>query len=621
MKQIFSNVYLLTGSVNCGVLVHDGHALLIDAPELPCGQTLPDILRTQGVHTVDKILLTQHRRAHCGGLFHWGASLPELCATQPEAEILANAGAHWKGNYGKYHRYECLPDQFLPFESLSVDTVVRDAEQIIWHEFTITPIVFGAQSAGDCAYLVQTPNGCIAFCGALAMANGQIAELFSLHTALSGMMSYHCHMGGLIGWRASMVRVLAAQPQLLIPAYGKIDTQPAQNLPLLLSRLERYAEAYDRTSAVRYYFPDEYRIGFELPLGIDRAPHRAKTTQHPEWLSRIGETTSYLLRAPSGHAILIDTGDADAIAAVQQMLADGRITSLDACWITHYHDDHLNALWMLTHSFTCPILSTSTVAEICRNPAAWFLPALADCNVKIRIIDDGAVWQWEGFTLTAMNLPGQSVYHAGLLAEKDGVRVLLCGDSFAPTGLDDYCAYNRNLPDAGRGYRHCLELVERCGMPLLVNEHQSEPFVYTAEDLAYWRRGLDDRDSALAELLPSDPGLGLDSQWLRCFPAEQTITSGAMLRLSLQLTSHGEHSVRAVPRLPWQTEMPLLVMQMHGHSTGSTELQTDTAAPDTWVHLDLPLPQDLKGDFVIPIDCWLDGYYIGTFAHAFICVI
>ena len=56
----------------------------------------------------------------------------------------------------------------------------------------------------------------------------------------------------------------------------------------------------------------------------------------------------------------------------------------------------------------------------------------------------GESWQWHEFTVTAYHLPGQTLYHGGLLIEGRGHRILFCGDSFTMAGIDDYCAGNRN---------------------------------------------------------------------------------------------------------------------------------------------------------------------------------
>ncbi len=608
LQELAPGVFRIPGSVWGGLLVRGGFALLLDAPETPPDAPLWDLLREAGVHTVEGVLLTQHRRAHSGGLAQWRGDLPPVHATEAEAALLRRADRVWTTGAGRYHRYACIPDRFSPLEAVPALGDLRDGEAVVWRGMTITPVVFSALSHGDCALVVEAGGVKIAFCGALAMAGGKIHDLCSFQKALPGMMGYHGFLGGLPAWVEGTRRLLALSPDLLSPACGPAEDDPAGCLSLLEGRLRDYAAAYTDISAVRYYFPEEFHRGFEVPLGLTPPDARAPLSEHPAWLSRIGETTSYLLRAPSGRAILIDAGDLEAVETVQAMLSGGRLTALDACWITHAHDDHLNALWALTSRFDCDLWTTAAVAEVCERPWAWFLPALPDCCAKPRVRRDGETWQWEGFTLTALHFPGQCVCHAGLLVERDGQRVLLCGDSFAPTGLDDYCADNRNLPGSGRGYRRCVELLRRYGVEQLVNEHQSEPFRYTGDYLRFLEAGMDRRDALLAELLPDDIGLGLDSQWLRVFPLEQTAVRGAVLRLSLQLTGHGVHTVRACPRLPWGG-----TAELRGETHGLTAGTVTEAPADVWLHADIPLPPDLTGCFRIPIDCWLDGRYLGSY--------
>ena len=614
LQTLSDGIFRIPGSVWAGLLVRDGHALLIDLPELPAGESLAGLLDAAGVRTVDQVLLTQHRRAHSGGLLQWDRALPPVAATPAEASLLARAGRVWSTSHGKYHRYDCIPDRFSPLSSIPAAGSVTDGAPIVWRGLTITPVTVGALSDGDCAYLVEDGRIRIAFCGALAMAGGRIHDLYSFQKALPHMMGYHGYLGGLPSWLDGIQRLLSLRPDLLSPSYGPVERDPAGCLSLLERRLRAYAEAYDRISAVRYYFPEEFRRGFEIPLGLTPPAQRAAPGVHPGWLSRIGETTSYLLRAPSGHAILIDAGDLEAVQAVQAMLADGRLQALDACWITHAHDDHLNAVWALVHAFDCELLTTAAVAEVCTQPSAWFLPALPDCSVKFRVCADGEAWDWEGFRLTAMHLPGQCVYHAGLLAERGHDRVLLCGDSFAPTGLDDYCADNRNLTGFGRGYRRCIALLRQYGVEQLVNEHQSEPFLYDEAFLQFLEDGMDRRDSLLAELLPDDPGLGTDSQWMRCWPMEQTATAGAPVRLSVQITGHGAHTIRIAPRLPWAAACrPVQTAVTTGLTSGSVLVGSDDMPADQWLHFDLRLPEGQAGEFRIPFDCWLDERYLGSY--------
>ena len=608
MKKITEHIYAWQGSVWGGVLRKDGHALLIDAPEF-C-----QIPRLQ--EQVDGILLTQHRRPHSGGVAYWNGP---VWTTAEEASLLESADKVWNSAHGKYHRYGCIPDRFSPFESVNTERILEDGEVISWRGMTITVVKFAALSHGDCGYIVEDEGKKVFFCGGLAMAGGKIREVYSFQKALPDMMAYHGYMAGLVDWCKGMERVKALAPDVMVPAYGEVENTPIESLCLLEKRLRAYADAYVKGSAVRYYFPEEFHKGFEVPMGMTEAPYTCAIGTHPGWLRRIGETTSYLITAPSGRAILIDTGDREAIDYVLQAKAEGRITHLDACWITHAHDDHLNTAWMLVHEFDCDLITTAAVAEVCSQPAAWFLPALPDCNLKFKVLEDGTQWDWEDFRLTAMHLPGQCIAHSGLLVEKDGEKVLLCGDSFAPTGLDDYCAENRNLTGKDRGYDLCVKLLRKYGVQQLVNEHQSDPFIYDEAYLTHLETTMAEREVCLTQLLPGDIGFGVDPQWLRAWPMEQTVTEGAPMRISAQVTSHGDHTIRIAPNIPWQEERPQAIVHTHGLTSGTVMEGSESCPPDSWVHFNLTAPQ--KGAYQIPYEVWLDDDYMGSYVNCMVQVI
>ena len=92
MRRIAEDICLLEGSVNGGVLIRGDAALLIDAPELPGGGSIPAALAEIGVRRVEAVLLTQHRRMYSGGLTDWPGALPPVHATPGEAALLAQAG-------------------------------------------------------------------------------------------------------------------------------------------------------------------------------------------------------------------------------------------------------------------------------------------------------------------------------------------------------------------------------------------------------------------------------------------------------------------------------------------------------------------------------------------------
>ena len=74
----------------------------------------------------------------------------------------------------------------------------------------------------------------------------------------------------------------------------------------------------------------------------------------------------------------------------------------------------------------------------------------------------GSHWRWKEFEMTLYYFPGQTLQHDALLVKKDtGEQFFFIGDSFTPSGIDDYCLLNRNLLHEGTGYLFCLQHVKR----------------------------------------------------------------------------------------------------------------------------------------------------------------
>ena len=130
------------------------------------------------------------------------------------------------------------------------------------------------------------------------------------------------------------------------------------------------------------------------------------------------------------------------------------------------------------------------------------------------------------------------------------------------------------------------------------------------------------REKDLTQLLPSDIGFGIDRQWLRAWPMEQIVTKGSILRLSAQITGHGTHTVTVKPILPWDSTIDLTAtIHTDGETSGSTEVGNTLVAPDKWVHFDIKLPEDLRGTYLIPYDCWLEEQYLGSFTNCTVQII
>jgi hypothetical protein len=70
----------------------------------------------------------------------------------------------------------------------------------------------------------------------------------------------------------------------------------------------------------------------------------------------------------------------------------------------------------------------------------------------------GTIKQLDGIYISYF--PGQTIYHGGLLRRHEsGKRIFFAGDSFTPSGMDDYCLLNRNFLAPEKGFLDCLRQI------------------------------------------------------------------------------------------------------------------------------------------------------------------
>jgi hypothetical protein len=146
-------------------------------------------------------------------------------------------------------------------------------------------------------------------------------------------------------------------------------------------------------------------------------------------------------------------------------------------------------------------------------------------------------------------------YHGALLVEKPGEKpIFFIGDSFSPSGIDDYCLLNRNLVHEDVGYLMCLKkLREFRGNYWLVNEHIPFVFAFSESELDYLESRYRKRIRLLGELFPwDDPNYGIDEQWAVFYPYGETASPGAELDLEVRITNHSPNrrNFTVTPHVP-----------------------------------------------------------------------
>jgi glyoxylase-like metal-dependent hydrolase (beta-lactamase superfamily II) len=222
--------------------------------------------------------------------------------------------------------------------------------------------------------------------------------------------------------------------------------------------------------------------------------------------------------------------------------AEGKIRSVDGVWITHYHDDHTDYVNDVVKAFDSPVYFIDAMSEVMANPAAFRLPCLTTRAIPTQHAKaDGESIRWNEWRLTFWNFPGQTLYHGGLVARRDdGQTYLFAGDSFTPSGMDDYCMQNRDFLRKGQGYEDCLRKITTLPRDTwLLNQHVEPMFRYNWEQLTRMTTELEKRSAALREMSPwPDINYMVDESWARMYPYGQEVPKGKVFGLSLRITNH-----------------------------------------------------------------------------------
>lgn len=275
---------------------------------------------------------------------------------------------------------------------------------------------------------------------------------------------------GFGGAAAQMMRsaneLLAQKSSLLVPSHGEVVHDAQGAVILLQTRLDAVMSNYFSLAAWRHYA----QMGIPAFKKGDTAPQVAMRTplppiELPKWLQKVPWTaTSYGLIAEDKSMFLLDCGFSELVLdALAKMAAAGRFTEIDAIWIAHYHDDHNASVNAVRGIYGSRVYVQKELVDIFDNPRAYCMPATFTESIHIdHVLSEGEHSSGKGSNSPLIYFPGQTIYHDGLLIERDGMRVFMSGDSFANWGIDDYCSYNRNF--VGRdgelaGYERCLKLL------------------------------------------------------------------------------------------------------------------------------------------------------------------
>lgn len=584
--ELSEHLSVFRGPIQVGIIRDGTKALLID-----CGdgrvQPLLDKLQVE----VEQVLFTHHHRDQaCGAraLVERGA---RLTVPARERDYFEKVADYWNNPATRWHLYNLHPHHLMLGESVPVAAVASEGQTFSWGPARIQVLDTPGHTDGSVSYLVEVDGKRVVFCGDAIYDAGQIWELYSLQKGLT-TTDYHGFLGARQQLVGSLHKIEAVRPELLVPSHGQIIHDPPSAIKSLITRLDECYDKYVAISALRHYFPKMFTeyAGRKGHMAIQ--PGKAV----PECLRHFG--TSWVLVSHDKAAFVMDCGSPNVVKQLQQLRADGSIRAVEGLWITHYHDDHVDAVPEFQRAFDCPCITDSHVAEVITDPMAWRLPCVSPSKARVdRATKDGESWDWHEFHLTAYHFPGQTLYHAALCVEAGELRMLFVGDSFTMSGIDDYCAQNRNFLGAGVGFDHCIALIDKLRPTHIFNCHVGKAFEFSADECRLMRDNLAERERLFGQLFPWDhANYGMDDSWIRCSPYEQKGVAGGEVKLDVAVMNHS-----AVP----QTLACRAVLPRAWGGSGAAKWTRSEASPKTesQVRLTLKIPGGLAaGRYVVPID-------------------
>ena len=606
--QLATGLLLMLGAVNTGVLVSGDRALLIDC----CDTVTQERLAASGVKRVEMILCTQHRRTNTAGAYPFVERGAELVVPAKERDLFEKTDDYWSDWGNRWHLYRSQPGPEVLARPLLVNRAVSGGDVIEWRGSRIRVLDTPGATMGAVSYVVEAGGKTFCFSGDVLAGAGQVWDLFSLQKGYEyGVVDYHGFLGNLRLLNPSLETLASCGASALVPSHGSVITDPAGAAKLTSARLHEAYLSYAAISSLNHWFPKM----MEDAAGDTRRMPISPKGELPSFVRHIPQTT-YLLLSESGAALVMDCGDDLVVDRLRSMIAKGEIRSVECAWVTHYHDDHVDGLGRLHSAFGCPVIVEERQADILSHPERYLLPCISPTALPVnRVVRDGESWRWHEFTLTAFHFPGQTLYHSALLAEGRGMRILFTGDSFSPSGIDDYCPGNRNFLGKGVGYDRCLDIVRRVRPDLIVNAHM--PFTMTLSDdqIDHIRRILAERETLFASILPWEhPNFGTDVSWARAYPYEQGAFRGGAVTFEARFTNHA-------PKPSTATVEPVLPNGWSWERKASTPKAIIAPGADGAARITVLVPPDAApGLHVIPFRVTWNGRYLGQIRHTLVNV-
>lgn len=476
-QEIDRDLFCWTSTCNTYVLRDGEKAILFDLGD---GSVLSH-LKEIGVRQVDWLLFTHHHREQCQGFAKLKGTGIKLAAPAAEKALFERPTAFRKMSptLGDAHSVYGASYVRPPLAPIKLDRTFQKMDTFTWgpHEFWCidTP----GNSPGHMSY-------CLNRGGKWQIVSGDVMlDGAQMHTWFDTEWDYG-FAEGIYALGNSAGQLAGYDPALLLPAHGPVIKDGRKQLEEYVQRLRKLAELYVRGYDIRR-FAGADQDTVSKPTAV---PHVWQLTKHLFKFRGPNYWVNFtLLLADSGKGLLIDCGLFDRSfldKSLELMKERLGLKQIDAIFVTHMHGDHAQDADHVRDKYGAKLWTLAGVHDKFEQPAnfdlAALLPMYDNANKHTgplkfdRVLENGATFEWEGFTLSCDWMPGQTKYHACLHGVIDERRVAFTGDNIFASTTDPAQGGNeavvaRNGGALEEGYLYAADYLHWLGPDLIIGGH------------------------------------------------------------------------------------------------------------------------------------------------------
>ncbi|MFW9937048.1 MAG: MBL fold metallo-hydrolase [Candidatus Thorarchaeota archaeon] len=527
-EKILENIYVFKDAINIYVVKNNDKALLID---FGSGEIL-NYLSEIKVNKIEHILHTHYHRDQNYGDYLAIANNIKIGAPKKEGKLFEAAEDFWKMK-SYYDLYYFKPTYFVSTYNIPLDYKFQNGDIFHWGQYIFRILRTNGHTSESISYLLEIDGKLLAFTGDLIHSGGKVINYYDLEFIYNDNGE-----GGIKRSIKSFKKLLAHNPDILLPSHGDIIEKPENAIKILSQKFQK----------ARLTFCSQFSgIDVEFYNLKEREIQPIDLKIHFPHIFHEGTRPPFIIKGQNRNCILIDFAGDDyhgyRLSDFYPILDSLNIDKIDFLIPTHYHDDHVAGIPLLQEKMGIKVWALENIVDVLQNPIQYRLGCLIDQPIKIdRVLKDEEIFEWDKYKFQVFHFPGQTEYHMGLFSEIDGKNIFFVGDSLTQRSLVDRdtnvnCINFCQIGDTV-GFMKCADVLLNCDPQYLAISHYG--IIKVNRDLLKKFRGfVSDYEPLLSDIVAQEnPNMGFDPNWISFKPIRVISKPGQKITTKLVVRNY-----------------------------------------------------------------------------------